>query len=196
MAELRVTTQEVTKSNGLVAWCRALHPGEILALCGLLTFWSRIVGAFHWAYFATSQSERGNGEAGSGVGFLNEIDGTASRLRVFGQMVGGLGTILLMVALGSLWAWEVKKALARLAFWRTVAFSAAVGLLIHLARLAVGSGDGRPPIDFTDLLNRLAEVVLYLGILVVVVKRHRGATPVQKSHTSTDPTAFNSEALE
>ena len=181
----------------MAGWFKALHPGEILALCGLGTFWSRIIGAFHWAYFVMPAGESATGESVTIVDFLNESS-TASRLRVFGQMVGGLGTTLLLVALGSLWAWEAKKTLVRLAFWRVSASSAAVGVLIHVARLAVGSGDGRPRIGFSAVLDRLAEVVLYLGILAVVIKRHRGATPVHEpneSRESTDLLASHSEAM-
>ena len=174
-------------SIGVAGWFKALHPGEILALCGLLTFWSRIVGGFHWAYFSLLRTDGGSVEPGGIVGFLNEFDTSASRLRVLGQMAAGLSTMLLLVALGSLWAWEAKKTLVRLAFWRVIAFSAAVGVLIHLARLTVGNGDGRPPIGFSSWMERIAEVVLYLGISAIAVKRHRLTTPAHELLPLTAP---------
>jgi hypothetical protein len=145
----------------------SMHPGVVLALCGLLTFWFRLISAVHWSWFEFNDS--GGPHAGVQI-----VRPTLRRTWYsFDQMLGGQGTMLLLAALGCVWAWRATTTSERLPFWKTLCMAATTALVIRVSALMLGPGNDWPGWRLPDILGRAAEIVLYLGVLVVSAQRHR-----------------------
>jgi hypothetical protein len=145
-----------------------MHPGSVLALCGLGVFWSRLIGgAIFWLQDATSRTPADAGPIGTVRTSLRQ------QWFNFDLSISGLSAWLLLAALGSVWVWQDTGQPERLPWHTMLLVSAAVGALVRVSATVVGPGGSFRRSRLGEYPSRIGEIVLLLGIVLVASKRYR-----------------------